>query len=865
MTRHPTRLLAATILILFFVSGATGLLYEVLWMRQLILVFGSTLFATSAVLSAFMGGLAAGAYLAGHWFEKRRLRPLLVYGVLELAIGGYAVIVPLLLRALTPLYRIAWDWGGAESFVMMSVFKWIGIAVVLLPPTMLMGASLPVLSKQVANDSRRIGGTVGTLYSMNTFGAVAGAFVGGFLAIPAMGAARSLWCTALVNVVVGLVAIALSNRLPSTSASPAPTDASDAAPPRQPSEVRIALLSFGISGFGAMILEVAWTRGLSLVMGSSAYAFALMLMAFLSGLASGGITFSLVLRRRPVEPGALLAALLGSAGVLAFGTAYLLQTLPRMFGEAYLRWRPGADGMLLVELALGLLVMFPTTFVLGGIFPAVLQIRARSLAEVPGSVGTVYASNTLGTIVGAFAGGFVIIPLLGVRDTLLLVSVIEVALGIWVAWSVARLRTRPRVMLAAPMALALALVPILRPGWDDLLMNSGVYYYIQDVPKDSGWVDFARKLYKDRKIVFAEEGLTATVVVVSQPRQRNLYLAVNGKVDASSRSDLDTQLLLAHVPLMLHPHPKDVMIIGLASGITVGAAATHSVESIRVVEVERAMVKAARLFSEFNGNVLDDPRVTISINDARNELEFSSRDYDVIISEPSNPFMTVAANLFTEEFFRMASLRVRPGGIFLQWVQAYCLPPDDLRSIVGAFRDAFPQVMIFQVDGIDLMLAGSRDPIVLDVGQWAERIADPRIGRDLARVKVREPADLLPLFELGPAEVSRLVEGAARNTDDNARVEYSAPKAFALSTTSMNREMLEEYSGEPLDHVVPPPATERERARRLLNLAAAWERRDDPLAAEEYARMALDGPLAEESRAMLERLAREDAGDPEER
>lgn len=859
MNPPPRHIPVPALLLLFVVSGASGLVYEVIWMRQLILVFGSTLFATSAVLATFMGGLALGAYLAGRYLGGREISPLRLYGLLEIGIGAYALGVPLIFRGLTPLYRAAWDAGGSDSFVLMSLAKFVGIALVLLVPTALMGASLPVLARQVADDPARIGGKVGALYATNTAGAVLGTLIAGFVAVPALGVQRTLWLTALVNAAVGVVALLLSRRFPSDPVHsrserelPSP---SSPVPRAAPGAVGVALIAFGVSGFGAMVLEVAWTRGLSLVIGSSVYAFALMLLAFLIGLAAGGAAFSVLLRRRPtVDAGTLLAVLLASAGALAYLTAHLMPALPRLFAEAYLRLSPGANGMLAIELALGLLVMFPTTFALGGIFPAVLQIHARGLETVPGSVGTVYAANTLGTIFGAFAGGFLMIPAMGVRNTLVIVSAVEIALGIWVARAVARPAGRTGARLVVPMTIALALVVLVRPGWDALLMNSGVYYYIHDVPKERGWAEFAAKASADREVLYLAEGLTSTVVVVDQPKHGNRYLAVNGKIDASSTSDLETQLMCSHLPLLLHPAPKDVMVIGLASGISVGAAATHPVRNIRVVEVEKAVLPAARLFGAWNGGVLDDPRVVVSINDARNELEFSSRQYDVIISEPSNPFMTVAANLFTEDFFRLARTRVRADGLFLQWVQAYCLAPQDLRSVIASFHAAFPKVMIFQVGAVDLLLVGSQDPQRFDLEAIGARMREPDVRLDLARVGIREPMDLLPLFELGDEEVDRLVEGAPRNTDDNARVEYSAPKTFALDTTTMNLDMIEEASGEPLDYLRPEPTSAADRARFHLALAAAWLRRQEPFTAGEYAKFALGSPLDGEARAFFEGL-----------
>ena len=843
------------VLLLFFISGASALVYEVIWLRKLVLIFGSTLFATSTVLSTFMGGLALGAFVAGKIEDRRRFHPLRLYGILEIAIGVYALAVPTLLDSLSPIYKAIWEAGASESFLVLSLAKFVGIAAVLLPPTVLMGASLPVLARQVADDAARIGGKVGSLYAVNTFGAVAGTFIAGFIAVPWVGVRATIWITAAVNILIGVAALLMAKRIASPSAEPAPEKRRAADRMPRPARVWVALAAFGVSGFAAMALEVAWTRALGLVFGSSVYAFALMLLAFLAGLAIGSAIFSALLSRRPdLDPGTLLAVLLGSAGVLAYATAFVFEKLPLIFAQIYFDWRPPPEGWFAVQFLLSLLVMFPATVAFGGIFPTVVQLHARGLDRVSGSVGTVYASNTVGTIFGAAAAGFFLVPQLGVRNTVVLMAAAEIVLGLLVALLVMSSGLSRKLAFAAAMAASLVVVGVARPGWDVLLMNSGVYINLQDLPEDSDWKDFRKYTQENTVPLYAREGLTASVIVADQPAYSNRYLAVNGKVEASTSNDMETQLMAVHLPLLLHPDPTDVMVIGLASGITVGAAATHGVERIKVVEVEEAMVPAARLFSEFNGNVLDDPRVEISVNDARNDLEFSADTYDVIASEPSNPWMTVAANLFTEDFFHMARTRLRPGGIFSQWLHTYYLPTEDMRSIIAAFRSAFPNVWVFETfEGIDLLLLGSDHPLELDLEGLELRMADLRIRMDLARVNVRSPVDLLPLFRLGDAEVERLIDGAPRNTDDNARVEFSAPKALYSDTLEANLDYLERFAADPMLYVksgATSPAGEEVR----LELARAWARRGNIEKAASEARTLLDGPLKEDAEAFLKSL-----------
>ena len=861
----------ASVMFLFLLSGATSLVYEVLWLRELILIFGSTQFATSTVLATFMGGLALGAFAAGRWLAHRAPRPLSMYGWLEIGIGLYALAVPFLFASLTPLYQRIWNAGASDSFLALSLAKAAGIACVLLLPTVLMGASLPVLARQVADDPDRIGGKVGALYAVNTLGALLGVFLAGFVAIPGIGMRATLLATACVNLALGLAAIVLARRAERSGEVALP----GARLRRAPLEPRIRLLLFvlGASGFVALVLEVAWTRVLALVMGSSVYAFSLMLLAFLAGLAAGGAYFSRWLRVRPgARPGRLLTCLLAVAALSAWGTAFLFGSLPRAFAEIYFAFSPGPNGLFALQLVLGLLVMFPATFALGGVFPAAVQLHARDLAGVGGSVGTVYASNTVGTILGAALAGFVFLPRFGVLHTVLGAAAVEMALAVAVGLAFAAPPVRRhafRGLAIVAVGLGVGLVTparrtigdLLRPEWDLRVMNSGVYMNLFDMDGERSWAGFSRLIQENNEVVFAAEGYTASVFVADQPSFDNRYLSVNGKIEASTNADLETQLMCAHLPLLFHDAPRDVLVVGLASGITVGSVATHPVESIRVVEVEAQMIPAARLFAETNNHVLDDPRVTISINDARNELQFSPRTYDVIVSEPSNPWMTVASNLFTEDFFHMARTRLRANGVFSQWIQMYYLPADDLRSIVAAFRAAFPHVMLFEtLGGLDLVLLGSEEPLEFDLERWNARMTELNVAMDLGRVHLQDSLSVLGLFRLGPAEIDRLVQGAAPNTDDNARVEFSAPRSLGLNTQPANVALLRSYQADPVALLSPAVSDPARRDRMRLDLARVLLARGDADLAAEQAGLVEVAELREEAERLRERAASDSDG-----
>ena len=772
-----------------------------------------------------MGGLALGSYWAGRRADRWRESPLRTYGKLELLIAAYASLIPWLLAGLTPVLGAAWRLGADRHFALLGLIKFLAIAILILPATTLMGATLPVLSRLAAREGRSFGGRVGALYAVNTFGAVFGTIACAFVILPTLGVHRALVGNIALNALVGVIAWAMGRDAapaPDAWARDARTASSVGAPPKA------LILGFAVSGFAAMVLEVAWTRGLALVLGSSVYAYAAMLTAFLLGLASGaGSAARFLSRRRGADARLVLSIVLAAAGLLSLAAAYAIQGLPRLFGEIYLAWRPSAGGWWAVEIGIALLVMFPTTFALGWVFPLVLEAAGAGRQGVAASVGRIYAANTLGTIVGAATAGFLLIPQIGVGPTLVGVAALQLLLGAALAPSSTHGTALGRRALAAACLGGALLCAAFPPKWDVMLMNSGVYMNIQNVDPSKGWAGFLQTVRTNNDPLYVKDGLTASILVAKQPRSGNVYLAVNGKTDASSREDLETQLAAGHFPLLLHDAPKDVLVIGLASGITVGAVATHAVESIRVVEVESAMLGAARQFAEFNGRVLDDPRVTISINDARNELQFNPATYDIVISEPSNPWMTVAANLFTEDFFRIAKARVRPGGIYAQWVQTYCLAPPQLKSILAGFRRAYPHVLVFEtLSGIDLLLIGSDRPLAIDMGVIDRRMSEIWVRTDLERVRIRSAIDMVGMLQTGGAAVDAIVAGAKVNSDDNGFVEFGAPKSLYLDSQDANLAALRGQAPDPLEVVsqlvIPPLTTDEFR----LALVRKWIRRD---------------------------------------
>jgi spermidine synthase len=669
--------------LVFFASGATSLVYQSIWARELHLVFGTSQLAIATVLAAFMCGLAAG----GAWMTRRIgsvERPLRRYALLEACIGVYALAFPLVMRALEPGYLAIAREGSGPLALGLAQFVLLGAALML--PTAAMGATLPLLVKHLRPTEEDAGRAVGRLYALNTAGAVAGTWLAGFWLLPELGVRGTTVLTAGGNLLLAGVALALDR----TREAPAPRPLSVAA-----GEIplpRSLLAIAAIVGLASLCLEVAWFRLLGLVLGASTYAFTVMLLAFLVGIAAGGAWGGRLADRcgSPARVHAALALVLAAiAGTTWVGT-WGYGWLPLLFAKLWFFIDGDAGLMWPMKCVLAGAVMFLPALGMGAAFP--LLVRAATRGDAARSAGGIYAANTLGSVLGAFLGGFVLLPSLRVSGTVLLCCALYVAAAL-LAWRAAAPSPGRLRLAGAGALLAGGLAWAFPAPWNPMLMTSGIYKYIDNLEAPTMAALRARMLDK-YELLHYEEGLSTVVTVAKDRETGNIWLANNGKIDASTTADMPTQVLVAHLPWLFlgegdRPPPKRTALIGLASGITLGALTLHpDAEQIDVVELEPSMPTAARLFSPWNHASLDDPRVRLIANDGRNHLvRTPPGTYDLIVSEPSNPWLTGVSNLFTREFFEMGKSRLAPGGIWSQWVQMYGLDLRDLRAVMRTFAE----------------------------------------------------------------------------------------------------------------------------------------------------------------------------------
>lgn len=875
MTRESERPLVP-LLGLFLLSGAVGLLYEVLWMRRLTLVFGATQLAISTVLAGFMLGLAGGAAIGGR-LADRRDDPLRLYGLLELGIGLYALAFPWLLQVATAVYAAAFDaqtvnyWGSQGARLLLT-------GGLLLPPTAAMGATLPLLLRFVSGQLSRVGVRAGLLYGSNTLGAVIGTWATGFVLLPALGVRGTEVLAAWANVGVGVVALVAHRAwraqghdasVVDDRAERAEEDAlldltpdPDLQGKRGEVAARLVVVALALSGASTMIFEVAWSRFLALILGSSVYAFTLMLVAFLVGTAGGSLAASAWLGKPGRRPLRGLVFVLAGAALAAFGTNHLFRFLPYWYVDLYALFG-GADSLVFVSSGLlAGLVMTPATLCLGATFPLGARVVARRAEGVGRDVGGLYVANTLGAVVGALSAGFLLIPLRGIQETLLWASMLDLALAAvvlsrWVG---------PRLPMAAGLAAAAAFVALARPPWDPLLMSAGTYKYVSELSEYSHEA-VRNHAISDFELLFYAEGHTSVVTVARSLGSGNIWLANNGKVDASSQSDMRTQVMLARLPFLVRPDSESALVVGLASGVTAGSALLEpGLKRVDVLEIEPAVIPASRYFDEHNNRPLDDPRVQVIANDARNHLVLSrGESYDVVINEPSNPWISGVSNLFTREYLELGRSRLSTDGIWVQWIQTYGMGAEDLKSLLRTVCDVFDHVVLFaSLEDSDLLLLGSRSPFLRSgPADLLLPAGDPR-QLDLERVGVADPYDLLSYVVLDRDGLMELAGDAPPNTDDNVRIEFNAPLHLHYDTTESNGRMLYEAMTGPwavYDERVEDPVTRR---GFLLGLAGAYEKREDWMHAAHHYELALaESPGDPEILARVETLRAKVAADLE--
>jgi spermidine synthase len=778
----------SVVLCCFFLSGASGLILELLWTRMLTLVFGSTALAVSTVLATYMGGLGLGSYLAGKIADRIK-QPVRAYALAEAAIGLYALSVPWLIGFYPGLNHWLWATFG-DHYTWLSLLRFLASAALLIVPTTLMGATLPLLARYFVSrpaEFGRVSLRLGTLYAVNLFGGVSGSFLAGFISMPLVGVSRTNFLAASFNLTLAL-AIVIAERIHRARAQAAPTPSLEEVPveakPMEASPLsitplarRMVLFAFAVSGATAMTLQVLWTRALAVIIGSSIFSFTIILLAFLVGLGTGSAAFGRLAQRFRDPVRSLAMVHLGI--VAAIGLSYLItDRLPFVFTYLLSSASITADTVLICQFALACIAVLPSTFLMGAIFPITVRVVTADISRVGRDVGSAYALNTVGAIVGSFLSGFVVLPQLGLQKGIYVAAVLDLALAALLFSVSTSLSVRKRAVGMAT-ALAMALVALALPRWN--LTSFSIGFFRVSMARD--YIEMVehrhqKKKWQTPKLVYYKDGIATTVSVDQWGKV--FSMKNNGKVDASNDADMPTQISVGLLPLLLYKndHAPKVALVGYGSGVTAGAVTQYPIESLEVVELEPAIYEASHYFDNVNHRPLENPKVRAIVGDGRNFLSQRSDKFDVIISQPSNPWITGVSNLFTREYFQEVKARLRDDGIFCQWAQLYEIAPWNVKAIYRSLSLEFPYVMVFAAEDLssDTILIASRHPIDLDVRHIARAFENPVTAAEAKRAGWTSPHDVPAYLLLGPEEMHSFTAGAAVNTDDNALIEFAAPR-----------------------------------------------------------------------------------------
>jgi len=774
----------------FFLSGAAGLIDQVVWTKALGQLFGYSAYAVATVLAVFMGGLALGSAVFARWRPANK-SAIARYSWMEFAIAATALLSLPGIALVKQLYLTSYPHAGGSAATLL-VLRFFGAALVLALPTVLMGGTLPVLVGGVARDVSQLGIRAGRFYAVNTAGAVAGTIGAGFFLIPWMGLRLTLITAVLLNVIAGL----LAQRI----ARPITVDSEDVLPKRAESanvqSSALYMVCFAAVGATAIAYELSWTRLLATPLGSSTYAFSLMLGVFLLGIAIGSALFESWLRKKHEATAGVFAVTQFAIAAAVLFSLWIYREIPdvllfllRNFGDKF-------RSLLAAQALTCALALLPATILFGFNFPAVLALvsgskrpsseKERSFSS---SVGRAAAANTLGAILAAIVGGFFLLPWMGSFRLVALAASVNVAIGVVLSLNANSRDWRP----VAVAALLLAAI-----GWTawspTFFSNASAAFGVVLYGGYHNSALTAREMADTEDVVFFKDGIHATIAVTRS--ENYIALKTNGKVDASNL-DTGTQLLLGDLGAVFHPHPRKVLIIGFGGGMTASAVSRFpDVERIDCVEIEPGVLEAAAYLERLHRGVLQDPRLHIYFDDARNFLQTSREKYDLIISEPSNPWIAGVASLYTKEFFGVVHAHLEAGGNFVQWIQAYGLRFDDLAMILSALQRQFPELSLWRSSGRDFLVLARTTSEPLSFERSRTLWKKEPLRRDFEALHLTRPESWPSYFRLGRSAIHLFSSRAPSNTDDQTLLEYSAPEHLLRESLTKELERAVDALGE---------------------------------------------------------------------
>ena len=782
---------------LFFCSGGTALVYEVVWSKFLSQMFGSTIYAQTVVLAAFMGGLALGNKLLGRWAD-RAAQPLRAYGFLEIAIGIYAFLFPAL-DALAGKLFVSVGSGILDQTFLLLAWKGLLSVALLLGPTVLMGGTLPLVAAWLQKFSADAGRRSALFYSLNSLGAVAGAALAGFWLVQNLGLVATLQITGLVNVVIGATAGWLG-----TKSISSPLAADESAPEGSPENNsplgwRLACSVVALTGAVSMALEILASRSLAMIFGSSLQSFAVVLMAFILGIGLGSAWIAA--SRRKIADGKLVVLLLAFAAAWVTLLVFNLEHWVDFYRLARTGIAHSSVGYFyhqLLTIGIALVVLGLPAACLGAVLPLMIRTVAGGQSHIGTRLGALLTANTLGAVAGTLLAGFVLMPLVGLRNAYGVLALVLALAALLFAlrshWNAGK------IFAGTAAAFAIALFLFGGESWR-WVMSSGVFRGHEKEFNPNAMAQ--RNLHT--KILFYEDAADATVsvetgdAVPGVPTSNDRGLRVNGKTDATAHGDLNTQMLLAHLPLLARPEAKDVFVFGLGSGISAGALRSYpGIEKIVIAENCEPVIRASKFFSEQNRDILADPRTKLWHEDARTVLKLSAQNYDAIVAEPSNPWTAGIGSVFSREFYQLAANRLKPGGVMVQWFHLYEMHDGIVELVLRTFTSVFPHVEIWDAGAGDIVLLGAQQAWTSSPEIFEKSFAVPGVRADFEKLGVTS-ARAIFARQLASQRTAFAITGPGPMQSDLFPVlEYAAPYAFYLGENSRMIEKFDERTRQQL-------------------------------------------------------------------
>ncbi len=748
----------------FFLSGAIALVYQVVWMRILSLFLGSDIYAASIVLCVFMGGLSLGSYTLGKWGDRFK-NPLLFYGILEVIIGIYSYFIPDLLKYTEGFYNHIYQVHSASSPMAYNALRLLISALSILPPTLCMGGTFPLLIRQFGQEREKLDNSIRIFYSTNTFGALLGTLLSGLLLLPLFGISNSLVVGLVTNVTIGIMVIVFAIQNKNNSLPPVQ------AYPNEKPKLSFILGIATLTGCASIALEVVWMRVLIQSFSATVYAYTIMLACFLAGMAYGSARAKSWIKSNDRD--ILLGHLYRAESLLAMSTIFLglaAYVVPSLFGN--LIWRlnfltHGAFGIcsILAQFFVSGVLIIGPTILLGMIFPLTIKLYHSDISRRAQSTGYVYAANTIGAVIGALISGFVLLPTFGISGSIIAISIMFI-----VASLCALFPSKNKLDLSFPTLTLVGMIILLfLPYRPTLNYNT-------------------QRGHHSSQIIYHNDGVISSVDVI-QNENGHLIMQMDGNIEADTTLTQRRHFILkAQLPLLLHDAPKDIAVIGLGLGITLSSLIKHpEMEKIKVIELNPEIVKMHSYLPKPLGEIIKNPKIDLRIDDGRSFLTHSKEQFDIITADPIHPRITRVGFLYTQEYYKGIKDHLRPGGIVAQWMPLYHISKKSLDVALKTFISVFPNSSFWYVRG-HAVLIGRLDHSSISYEQFLKHFASSLTKEEFSSIDIHTPQQLLDCLLMDSEHLHQYIASAEPiplNTDDNGYLEYHSPFEYLQGTEQL--------------------------------------------------------------------------------